>query len=61
MNPTVVDSRVASSMADAARPAGKIDGFLHALDGKPKPRKPLTIKEMNAIAAAGWAGQLGDE
>jgi hypothetical protein len=44
----------------AARPAGTIDGFLHALDGKVKLKKPLTIEDMNAIAAAGWAGQLDD-
>ena len=43
-----------------ARPAGTIDGFLHALDGKVKPEKPLTIEEMNRIAADGWAGQLKD-
>jgi antitoxin PrlF len=45
----------------AARPTGTIDGFLHALDGKVKLKKPLTIEDMNSIAAAGWAGQLGDE
>jgi len=44
----------------AARPTGTIDGFLHALDGKVKMKKPLTIEEMNDIAAAGWAGQLDD-
>jgi antitoxin PrlF len=36
----------------AARPTGTIDGFLHALDGKVKLKKPLTIE--------GWAGQLDD-
>jgi len=40
----------------AARPTGTIDAFLHALDGKVKMKKPLTIEEMNDIAAAGWAG-----
>lgn len=45
----------------AARTTGSIDGFLHALDGKVKLEKPLTIEEMNEIAAAGWAGRLGDE
>jgi antitoxin PrlF len=45
----------------AARPAGTIDGFLRALDGKVKLKKPLTIDEMNGIAEAGWAGQLDDE
>jgi hypothetical protein len=45
----------------AARPSGTIDGFLHALDGKMKLQKPLTIEEMNAIAAAGWAGKLDRE
>jgi antitoxin PrlF len=45
----------------AARPTGTIDGFLHALDGKVKLKKPLSIEEMNDIAAAGWAGRLGEE
>ena len=45
----------------AARATGSIDGFLHVLDGKVKLEKPLTIEEMNEIAAAGWAGRLGDE
>jgi|ERR1700684_3913943 antitoxin PrlF len=42
----------------AARPAGTIDDFLHSLDGKVKLRKPLSIEDMNRIAAAGWAGDL---
>lgn len=45
----------------AARPTGTIDGFLHALDGKVTLKKPLTIEEMNEIAAAGWAGKLDDQ
>lgn len=45
----------------AARPNGTIDGFIHALDGKVKLKKPLSIEEMNDIIAAGWAGELGDE
>jgi bifunctional DNA-binding transcriptional regulator/antitoxin component of YhaV-PrlF toxin-antitoxin module len=45
----------------AARPTGTIDDFLHALDGKVKLKKPLSIEEMNEIAAAGWAGELTDE
>lgn len=45
----------------AARPTGTIDGFLHALDGKVKLKKPLSIEEMNDIAAAGWAGRLGEK
>ncbi|WP_244876878.1 AbrB/MazE/SpoVT family DNA-binding domain-containing protein [Acidocella facilis] len=45
----------------AARPSGTIDGFIHALDGKVKLKKPLSIEEMNDIIAAGWAGELGDE
>ncbi|MDR0379964.1 MAG: AbrB/MazE/SpoVT family DNA-binding domain-containing protein [Candidatus Accumulibacter sp.] len=44
----------------AARPTGAIDGFFHALDGKAQMKKPLTIEEMNDIAAAGWAGRLDD-
>lgn len=47
--------------ARAARPSGTIDDFFHALDGKVKLQKPLTIEEMNEIAAAGWAGQLDGE
>ena len=42
----------------AARPTGTIDGFLHSLDGKVKRRKPLSIEDINRIAAAGWAGTL---
>jgi hypothetical protein len=42
----------------AARPTGTIDGFLHSLDGKAKPEKPLSIEDINRIAAAGWAGDL---
>ena len=45
----------------AARPTGTIDGFIHALDGKVKLKKSLSIEEMNDIIAAGWAGELGDE
>ncbi|NMG71861.1 AbrB/MazE/SpoVT family DNA-binding domain-containing protein [Parazoarcus communis] len=45
----------------AARPTATIEGFFHALDGKVKLHNPLTIEEMNDIAAAGWAGQLDDE
>jgi antitoxin PrlF len=42
----------------AARPTGTIGGFLHSLDGKVMPRKPLSIEDINRIAAAGWAGDL---
>jgi len=42
----------------AARPAGSIENFFHALDGKVKLKKPLSIEEMNGIAAAGWAGEF---
>ncbi len=45
----------------AARPTGTIDGFFHVLDGKVKMEKPLTIEEMNEIAAAGWAGEHSKE
>lgn len=45
----------------AARATGTIDGFLHALDGKVMLKKPLSIEDMNEIAAAGWAGELNDE
>jgi len=43
----------------AARPAGTIENFFHALDGKVKLKKSLSIEEMNDIAAAGWAGKFG--
>ncbi len=42
----------------AARPTGTIDNFLHSLDGKVKRGKPLSIEDINRIAAAGWAGNL---
>jgi antitoxin PrlF len=45
----------------AARPAGTIEDFLQALDGKVRSDKPLTIEAMNAIAEAGWAGALDGE
>jgi antitoxin component of MazEF toxin-antitoxin module len=45
----------------AARRSGAIDDFFSVLDGKVRLEKPLTIEEMNEIAAAGWAGQLDDE
>jgi len=46
------DGRVALR---AARPAGRIDGFLGLLVGKTK--KVATVDEMNDAAAAGWAGR----
>lgn len=39
----------------AARPSDTINDFIGRHAGKIK--KPLTIDEMNAIAAAGWAGE----
>ena len=39
----------------AARPAGTIDNLIGRHAGKV--RKPLTIEEMNDIAATGWAGE----
>ena len=42
----------------AARPTGTIDEFLHSLDGKVKLKQPLSIDDINRIAAAGWAGDL---
>jgi len=43
----------------AARPPGTIDGFIGRHAGKLK--KPLTIEEMNEVAAAGWAGELHEK
>ncbi len=45
----------------AARPTGTIDDVLRVLDGKVKLKKPLSIDDMNRIAAAGWAGTLDQE
>ncbi len=39
----------------AARPDGTVDGFLGLLAGRT--RKVATIDELNAAAAAGWAGK----
>lgn len=39
----------------AARPSGTIDSFIGRHAGKVK--KPMSIEEMNEIAAAGWAGE----
>ena len=44
----------------AQRQIGTIDGVFHALDGKVRPERPLSIEDMNEIAAAGWAGELGE-
>jgi hypothetical protein len=41
----------------AARPDGTIEDFIGRHAGRLK--KPLTIDEMNEIAAAGWAGKAG--
>lgn len=38
----------------AARPAGAIENFIGRHAGKVK--TPITIEEMNELAAAGWAG-----
>ena len=45
--------------ARAVRPAGTIDNFIGRHAGKVK--KPLTIEEMNRIAAAGWGGKANKE
>ena len=42
-------------MLRAARPSGKIDGFIGLLAGRTK--KVATIEEINEAAAQGWAGQ----
>ncbi|KXF74823.1 DNA-binding protein [Paramesorhizobium deserti] len=39
----------------AARPTGTIDNFIGRHAGKA--RKPMTIEEMNEIAASSWAGE----
>ena len=41
---------LASDRNDHARPAGTIDDFFHALDGKLKPKKPVTINVADLIA-----------
>jgi antitoxin PrlF len=45
----------------AARPTGKIEKFLHILDGKVNLKQALTIEAMNKIASAGWAGELAEK
>jgi bifunctional DNA-binding transcriptional regulator/antitoxin component of YhaV-PrlF toxin-antitoxin module len=45
----------------ATRPTGTMDDFLGVLDGKVNLKQPLSIEEMNRIAAAGWAGALDQE
>lgn len=42
-------------MIRAARPSGKVDGFIGLLAGKTK--KVASIEEMNEAAARGWAGR----
>ncbi len=39
----------------AAKPTGAIDSFIGRHAGKVA--KPMTIEEMNEIAASGWAGE----
>lgn len=39
----------------AARPTGTIDSFIGRHAGKA--RRPMTIEEMNEIAASAWAGE----
>jgi len=39
----------------AARPTGSINDFIGRHAGKV--RKPISIEEMNEVAAAGWAGE----
>jgi hypothetical protein len=39
----------------SAKPTGTINSFIGLLSGTVK--KPLTIEEMNEIAASGWAGE----
>jgi len=38
-----------------------MDAFIHSLDGKVRLKEPLTIEKINAIIAAGWAGELKSE
>lgn len=42
-------------MIRAARPSGKVNGFIGLLAGKTK--KVASIEEMNEAAARGWAGR----
>lgn len=41
----------------AAHPTGTIEDFFNVLEGKAELSKPLSIDDMNRIAAAGWAGE----
>jgi antitoxin component of MazEF toxin-antitoxin module len=42
----------------AARRTGTIDDVLGVLDGKVNLKEPISIEDMNRIAASGWAGEL---
>jgi bifunctional DNA-binding transcriptional regulator/antitoxin component of YhaV-PrlF toxin-antitoxin module len=44
----------------ATRPTGTMDEFFDVLDGKVNLKQPLSIEDMNRIAAAGWAGFLDE-
>ena len=58
-NDKVVPFEMRASRSAPTAKKGELDGFFHALDGKRSAGKTLSIEEMNAIAAAGWAGKLG--
>jgi len=44
-----------------ARRKGSIEEFFNTLPETIKPEKPMTIANMNAIIAAGWAGRLNPD
>lgn len=54
-----IDEQIMREFDDAclapmqARPTGTIDAFLHTLNDKVRTEQPLTIEEMNEVAAAG--------
>jgi len=55
------EAEVRAILATAVTPAGPqstIEEFFETLPEHITPKKPLTIAELDAITAAGWAGQL---
>jgi len=55
------EAEIRAILAAAVAPTrrqGALDDFFNTLPENIKPEKPISIEQMNAIIAAGWAGQL---
>jgi len=58
------EAEIRAILADAvtsARPQGTIEEFFNTLPADITPETPLSLDDMEAIIAAGWAGQLADD